>query len=375
MVPTSSAAGALTDVKRNGGPVPTTTQTIKGVEYAFFEATAGSYEATYAVDDTRTGDLQRRRHGRRRRHRDDHVGHRRAVRLAGRLRHDPPRSLGSSESSSALATSHSIELTGLAPTTTYHYRVTPADGGQSNSTTSPEPPAGSFTTPPPAFTDTTVADFGAGATGADAYVAETANGEVTLKSAVGAEFSGRPARRLLGWSATPWSAGGGATVSGGRLIVDEARFGTDQTYGSGRSLEFVATFGGGVNQHAGFGVDYNDQPFWAMFSIKNDGSFNARTNNGSAPIDTPLPSSQYVGSSHRLPHRVGRRPGRVLRRRNAGADGHVSFGANLRCARRQRLQLSAPSLSVDWMHLCPTPPRAPSFRASSTPARRPTGAR
>ena len=44
--------GALTGVKRNGTPIPTTTQTIKGVEYAFFDAAAGSYEATYAVDDT-----------------------------------------------------------------------------------------------------------------------------------------------------------------------------------------------------------------------------------------------------------------------------------------------------------------------------------
>ena len=42
-------------VKRNGNPVPTTTQTIKGVEYAFFDAAAGSYEATYAVDDTGPG--------------------------------------------------------------------------------------------------------------------------------------------------------------------------------------------------------------------------------------------------------------------------------------------------------------------------------
>ena len=45
-------SGTLTGVKRNGTPITTTTQTIKGVEYAFFDAAAGSYEATYAVDDT-----------------------------------------------------------------------------------------------------------------------------------------------------------------------------------------------------------------------------------------------------------------------------------------------------------------------------------
>ena len=48
MVPTSSCAGPLTGVTRNGGAIGTAPQTIKGVGYAFFGATAGSYQATYA---------------------------------------------------------------------------------------------------------------------------------------------------------------------------------------------------------------------------------------------------------------------------------------------------------------------------------------
>ena len=52
MVPTSSAAGALTGVTRDGTPIATTTQTIKGVEYAFFDGAPGDYEATYDVDET-----------------------------------------------------------------------------------------------------------------------------------------------------------------------------------------------------------------------------------------------------------------------------------------------------------------------------------
>ncbi len=296
MVPTQSAVGALTGVKRGGNAIATVTRTIKGVEYAFFEATAGNYEAAYAVDDTPpviSGVAATPETG--------------ATATITWATDEPSDSrvdygtssgaLGSSVTESAPVTSHTVALTGLTPGTTYHYRVTSIDGAGNPATSPPaaDPPA-TFTTPSASFTDTTVADFGAGATGANAYVAESANGEVILSPAVGAEFSG--ASPPLGWSATPWSAGGNATVSGGRLIVDEARFGNDQTYGSGRSLEFVATFGGGVNQHAGFGVDYNDQPFWAMFSIKNDGSFNARTNNGSTPIDTPLPSS-LLGSPHR----------------------------------------------------------------------------
>jgi hypothetical protein len=47
MVPTSVAAGTLTSVTLNGSPVAFTKQTIKGVEYAFFPAGAGTYRATY----------------------------------------------------------------------------------------------------------------------------------------------------------------------------------------------------------------------------------------------------------------------------------------------------------------------------------------
>ena len=53
-----SAAVQLTGVTRNGSPVTMTTRTIKGIEYAFIDAEAGSYEASYApaaqtlIDDT-----------------------------------------------------------------------------------------------------------------------------------------------------------------------------------------------------------------------------------------------------------------------------------------------------------------------------------
>ena len=49
MVPTASADGLLASLTRNGSPVTTTTQTIKGLEYAFFTAAAGSYTARYGT--------------------------------------------------------------------------------------------------------------------------------------------------------------------------------------------------------------------------------------------------------------------------------------------------------------------------------------
>ncbi len=52
MVPLRSANGVLGALRRAGSAVPYTVKAIKGVEYAFFTATAGSYVARYGVDST-----------------------------------------------------------------------------------------------------------------------------------------------------------------------------------------------------------------------------------------------------------------------------------------------------------------------------------
>jgi hypothetical protein len=52
MVPASARGGALLAITRDGSAVGFTTQVIKGVPYAFFDGTSGSYAATYAVDVT-----------------------------------------------------------------------------------------------------------------------------------------------------------------------------------------------------------------------------------------------------------------------------------------------------------------------------------
>ncbi len=48
MVPKLSSIGELESVKRGTTTLPLTTRTVKGVEYAFFDATTGSYTATYS---------------------------------------------------------------------------------------------------------------------------------------------------------------------------------------------------------------------------------------------------------------------------------------------------------------------------------------
>ncbi len=49
MLPVSGGGGVLNGLTRNGQPVSYTTSTIKGITYAFFSASSGSYRATYGT--------------------------------------------------------------------------------------------------------------------------------------------------------------------------------------------------------------------------------------------------------------------------------------------------------------------------------------
>ena len=358
MVPVSSEAGALTGVTRDGNPVATTNQTIKGVEYAFVEALPGDYEATYDVDGTGPA--------------ISNVAHTAGAESAtitwdtnepsdSRVDYGTsPSALTSSESSAALATSHSIELDDLAANTTYYYRVTSADGA-ANSTTDPaaaEPPR-SFSTPAAGLTDTTVADFAAGSPGADGYVAETADGEVTLKPAVGEEFSGAFGLPS-GWSSATWEsqgggAGGSATVSGGSLHANGALAGTNATFGPGRALEFAATFGAAPFQHVGFSDNFNSA--WAIFSTNNvTGQVFARTNTGSAQINTPIAGS-LIGSEHR--YRIEWDAGEVRFYVDGApvATHSASFGPAMNVAASD-FNAGGPEVAVDWLRMSPYPAAA-----------------
>jgi hypothetical protein len=48
MLPTTSAFGCLTGLTSGRAPVSYSTQTIKGVQYAVFSATSGTYQASYS---------------------------------------------------------------------------------------------------------------------------------------------------------------------------------------------------------------------------------------------------------------------------------------------------------------------------------------
>ena len=108
------------------------------------------------------------------------------------------------------------------------------------------------------------------------------DGAVELARTLDEQFDG--AALPVGWSSTPWSPGGAATVAGGSLVVDGARADSGVSPGPGSSLEFVATLGTQAYAHVGFATDFNSEP-WAMFSTgaAGGGKVYARTSDAGGP--------------------------------------------------------------------------------------------
>ena len=147
---------------------------------------------------------------------------------------------------------------------------------------------------PPCLVDQVSADFALGTYGAGTYASETEDGEVMLAPATGAEFFGTslPA----GWSSALWGGSGVAQIADGSLSLDGARLSADATFGSGRSLEFIATFTGQAFQHVGLSAGADVGAPWALFSTGPvGGALYARTSNGSEQL---LPGS-WLGTPHR----------------------------------------------------------------------------
>ena len=139
------------------------------------------------------------------------------------------------------------------------------------------------------FGDSTAVDFSAGTPVAGIFVGKTPDGYVSLAATVGADFSG--AGLPAGWFNTNYSASGGLAYSGGVTSVNGTRLGTNASYNSGRSLEFTATFSGGVDyQDIGFAADLRMPP-WAIFGTWGGGSLYARSQNAANALNTPISGS------------------------------------------------------------------------------------
>ena len=139
MLPASFGGNALKTLTRDGNAVTLTRETIKGVDYAFFPASAGQYAATYEADTTAPAISSVAATSAT----DGTATITWTTDEAADSRVDYGTAAGSltqNATDASAVTAHSIKLTGLTPGTTYFYRVRSADGS-GNATTAPDPPA------------------------------------------------------------------------------------------------------------------------------------------------------------------------------------------------------------------------------------------
>jgi len=289
MIPVNAANGQLLTFS-----VPYTTEVIKGINYAFFDAVDGTYTATYGVDSTppvitnvvATPNAD-------------------GTATITWTTDEPATSrvdygtvsgtLNLNSTSATLTTNHSIVLTGLAPSTQYYFRVTSADAIP-NSTTAPiislDPL--SFTTPTgPCATDTAEADFTLG-TATNTMVVATGGGGVSLQVALYEEFNGM--ETPTGWTGEIWAGGALPIYNSGKVTLNGSHLFTTATFGPGTTLEFYATFTAGNFQNIGFTGDaaFNDP--WVVIGRGEPGDNNlyARSNTGNA--------TALLGSFLNAPH-------------------------------------------------------------------------
>ena len=330
MVPTAGTGGStLSTLTRAGSPVTFTKTTIKGVEYAMFLATAGSYAATYTAPPAAPAGL-------------------RSAVVQGASATTPtlfearlaPLAAAAQDSAAPVVSSvnarplpdgtveatwgtdenadatlqygqqpdnladlhddtadveHTVVATNLQPGSTYYYRVKSVDAA-GNATQWPaatDPPA-TFIAAATGVSDMTAEQFRTVSSQAGTSVQQDGLGEVSLAPAAAAEFA--TASLPSDWDQQSEATGGQTVLRRGNLELDGNRAGTKAQFGPGRSLVFRATFTGPGTQWAGFAAGTINDP-WAMFGMRN-GNLYAALNTAGGLQTIKLPD-RYIGISHR----------------------------------------------------------------------------
>jgi uncharacterized protein DUF4082/concanavalin A-like lectin/glucanase superfamily protein/galactose oxidase-like protein/Big-like domain-containing protein/purple acid phosphatase-like protein/Kelch motif protein len=289
MLPARSASGPLSRLTRGGQPVSWTRRTVKGVDYVVFDGAAGSYTATYANDTTAPDVSQVNATA-------DAEGHatvswKTDEPSTSLVEYGRSTALGKEKLETAEVTSHEVELTGLAPDTTYRFRVTSADSA-GNSATSPATGASpaSFSTPPGALVDSRTDEFAAG-TQAGTRAGQTLDGidgELQLTPALGEEFNSSSLPDA--WTSAAFGPTGHVSVADGAASADGAVAYTKNFYDPPRVLEFTATFRTVNDQAIGLGNDLTAYPM-AAFTTGNDGD----------PLQIYAQSGAWSGETHTTP--------------------------------------------------------------------------
>ncbi len=299
MLPARSATGPLSQLTRDGQSVSWTKRTVKGVEYVVFDGRAGAYRATYAADAS-VPDISGVSAT------ADGEGHATVSWATDEpssslVEYGRTASLGQQASNSAQVTNHEVELSGLEPNTTYHYRVSSTDSA-GNASSAPAGAPATFQTPPAGVVDSRTLEFAAGTasgTRAGATLAGS-DGELQLSPTVGDEFE--TTSLTAPWTSRAFDPGGLVSLGGGSISADHGVAHTTDFYDPPRSMEFSATFRPVNDQAVGFGNDLTSSPF-AAFSTGIDGDpfqvYATSSPDWQSQIDTPLPNVT-LGVPHRF---------------------------------------------------------------------------
>jgi hypothetical protein len=282
MVPVTSSVGELTGITFNSAPIAYTTEIIKGINYAFFDASTGNYVASYLIDNTPpiiTNIVSTP-------NTDGTTTITWTTNEASSSRIEygtASTTLNLNSSDGAMVTNHSITLTGLSSSTTYYFRVLSVDNATNSSTVPSAPTALSFIMPTGSCaSDTTIADFTAGIMDANNSIIADEGGAVILKPILNEDFSGAGVPSL--WIDSVWDGQPGAitTYNAGQLTVNGTHLSYNTPVGPGISLEFTATYTAGNFQNIGFTADPNFNIPWVVIGRGGAGDSNVyvRTSDG-----------------------------------------------------------------------------------------------
>ena len=311
MIPVISDEGPIASITFNGSPLSYSTEIIKGINYAFFDANTGDYVVTYDEDvvpvSISSVVATPNSNGTATITWTTNVASNSTVSYG-----TTASNLNLTSSNANQVTNHSVALSGLSTNVPYYFRVSSTDTLTNNSDTEPESPdtLSFIIAVDTCFTDSTASDFELGTLDASTVLSLNDSGEIMLKPSIAEAFT-NPATPI-GLGSFSWT-GGTTTFANGSISVNGARFNTIApitTFAPESVIEFTATFGAASFQHIGLGGGsdatgsggiYNGEHPWIMFSTGNStAQLQVRTYLGSAGttninIGTP---GQYIGTSH-----------------------------------------------------------------------------